>query len=340
MDAEALSQKAAPVRRTQLLRLLADGRFHSGEALAGALGVSRAAVWKQVREVARHFGVAIDAVRGRGYRLAEPLELLDRERIASLLCDSTAAGLEQLYVLETVDSTNAYLLSRRLADSRRGAVCLAEQQTAGRGRRGRAWVSPFGTNIYLSLLWRFDTPPMSLSGLSLAAGVAVAHGLANIGIGGVALKWPNDVQWDGRKLAGILLELNGEADGPTHAVIGVGLNLRMPDAPGRGIGQPWVDLAEAMGRRVPSRNLVAARLVDELMAAVLQFRDAGLAQFLSPWTALDALAGRSVRVSLGERVIDGIELGVTASGALRVMTAEGEREFHAGEVSLRAQGPT
>ncbi len=324
----------------QLLTLLADGRFHSGEALARALGVSRAAVWKQVREAARHFGVAIDAVRGRGYRLTEALELLDRERIASVLGPTTAAGLEQLYVLETVDSTNAYLLSRRLADSRRGAVCLAEQQTAGRGRRGRAWVSPFGTNIYLSLLWRFDTPPMSLSGLSLAAGVAVARALADVGLGEVALKWPNDVQWGGRKLAGILLELNGEADGPTYAVIGVGVNLRMSHTSGRGISQPWVDLAEAMGGQLPSRNLVAARLIDALVSAAAQFRDAGLTPFLAAWSALDALAGRPVRVSLGERVIDGIDLGVASSGALRVMTVEGEREFHAGEVSLRVQGPT
>ena len=340
MDAEAQLPQAPGARRTQLLRLLADGRFHSGEALAGVLGVSRAAVWKQVHEVERHLGVAIDAVPGRGYRLAEPLELLDRERIALLLGRATAACLDELHLLESVDSTNGYLLSRRLADSRRGVVCLAEQQTAGRGRRGRAWVSPFGTNLYLSLLWRFDMPPMGLSGLSLAAGVAVARGLASLGLGGVALKWPNDVQWGGRKLAGLLLELNGEADGPTHAVIGVGLNLRMPDAAGRGIEQPWVDLAEAMGGQGPSRNLVAARLVDELVAAVLEFRDAGLAPFLADWRALDALAGRPVRVSLGERAIDGIELGVAASGALRVQTAEGEREFHAGEVSLRAQGAT
>jgi BirA family biotin operon repressor/biotin-[acetyl-CoA-carboxylase] ligase len=321
--------------RAVLLRLLADGRFRSGQELAGVLGVSRAAVWKRVRELAHALELQVDAVRGRGYRLASSLELLDSDRIAATLADGTASRLAALELRGTVRSTNAELLGRRLDDGARGVVCLAEQQTAGRGRRGRSWASPFGANVYLSLLWRFDVPPAGLSGLSLAAGVAVADALTAGGVCGVALKWPNDVLWGGRKLAGILVELAGESEGPTHAVVGVGVNWRMPETTGRRIDQPWVDVAGAVAGALPSRNLLAARLIDHLVAAAAVFRDAGLAPFLSRWRALDGLAGRPVRVALGERSVDGVELGVAASGALRVATVDGEREFHAGEVSLR-----
>lgn len=323
-----------------VLRLLADARFHSGEQLAAVLGVSRATVWKRVRALSQTCGVAVGAVRGRGYRLAEPLELLDREHLVPLLARDTTAHLAQLDLVETVDSTNTYLLGRRLADSNQGIACLAERQTAGRGRRGRSWVSPFGANIYLSVLWRFDSPPMDLAGLSLAAGVAVAQALARVGVGGVSLKWPNDLLWDGRKLAGILVELAGESDGPTHAVIGVGLNLRMPDGAGRDVGQPWADLREVLGGAPPTRNLLAARLIDALVAMCLRFRDAGLAPFLDDWRALDCLAGQPVRVVLGDRAVDGVGLGIAPSGALRVRTVDGERELHAGEASLRLRDAT
>lgn len=337
MDTEGARRTVARDRRLALLRLLADGRFQSGERLAAALGVSRAAVWKQLREIGRSFGIEVDAVRGRGYRLAHRLELLDRDQIASLLRQGTAARLSELEVIGTVDSTNARVAGRRLDDGTRGVACLAEQQTAGRGRRGRAWVSPFGANIYLSLVWRFDSPPIGLAGLSLAVGVAVAQALTDVGAAGATLKWPNDVLWDGRKLSGILVELSGESEGPTHAIIGVGVNVRMPRAAGSAIDQPWTDLAVAAGNATPSRNLVAARLLDRLVAACVAFRDEGLAPFLVRWRELDGLAGRPVRVTVGERVVDGTALGVAPSGALRLATADGEREFHGGEVSLRPQ---
>jgi BirA family biotin operon repressor/biotin-[acetyl-CoA-carboxylase] ligase len=324
------------MRRLMLVHLLADGRFRSGEALANTLGVSRAAVWKHVRELGSGLGLEIAAVRGRGYRLVTPIELLDRERIVAALAPETAAALAELVVVDTVDSTNARLAGQRPPRADLGIACVAEQQTAGRGRRGRSWVSPFGANVYLSLLWQFDLPAAALAGLSLAAGVAVAEALRGLGVGEAALKWPNDLLWRDRKLGGILVEMSGEAEGPTRAVVGVGVNHRMPAGDGALIDQDWIDLAGAAPRAVPSRNALVAALLDRLVAAMRQFGASGLAQFLPAWDALDGLRGREVVVRLGDRLIAGTELGVAPSGALRLLTAEGEREFLAGEVSLRS----
>jgi len=322
-------------RRLALVRLLADGHFRSGEALAVALGVSRAAVWKQVREMSAELGLAVDAVRGRGYRLAAPIELLDRARIAGALAPETAAALAELAVLDNVGSTNAYLMGQRPTCAGLGIACVAEQQTAGRGRRGRSWVSPFGANVYLSLLWQFELPAMALAGLSLAVGVAVAGTLRRLGVGEAALKWPNDLLWRGRKLGGILVELSGEADGPTRAVIGVGVNHRMSRHSARAIDQAWADLASAVPHAMPSRNALVASLLDGLVAALAQFRDGGLAPFLPAWDQLDCLRGREVVVRVGDRAVAGTALGVDAGGALRLMTADGERHYLAGEVTLR-----
>lgn len=327
---------AQPERRVALIRLLADGRFHSGEALATALGVSRAAVWKHVREIGAQLGLRIDAVRGRGYRLAAPLELLDRDAVARGLSAATAATLAALTVVDTIGSTNAFLLGQRPPRSGLGIACLAEQQTAGRGRRGRPWVSPFGSNLYLSLLWQFELPAAALAGLSLAAGVAVAEALRALGVAEVRLKWPNDVYWQGRKLGGILVELVGEAEGPTRAVIGVGINHRMPAESAALIDQAWVDLATASPHALPARNDLVARLLDALVGAVRRFGEAGLAPFLPTWDGLDCLRGREVLVQFGDRAVSGTEVGVAASGALRVATGQGVREFLGGEVSLRA----
>jgi BirA family biotin operon repressor/biotin-[acetyl-CoA-carboxylase] ligase len=322
-------------RRLALVRLLADGRFHSGEALAGELGVSRAAVWKHVRDLGADLGLDISAVRGRGYRLQRPIELLDRERIAARLAPGTAAALAQLLVLDTVDSTSSALAGRRPPRSGLGVACVAEQQTAGRGRRGRTWVSPFGANVYLSLLWQLELPATALAGLSLAVGVAIAEGLHSLGATGVALKWPNDVICGGRKLGGILVELSGEAEGPTRAVVGVGVNHRMPAADGVRIDQDWTDLASAIPNTLPSRCALVAVLLDRLVGALQRFGSAGLSPFLAAWDALDGLRGREVVVRVGDQPIAGIALGVAPSGALRLRTAEGERQFLAGEVSVR-----
>ncbi len=324
-----------PPRRLALVRLLADGRFHSGEALAAALGVSRAAVWKHVREMSAELGLEVHAVRGRGYRLAAPIELLDRARIADALSPGAAAALAQLEVLDTVDSTNGYLTGRRPPRAGLGIACIAEQQTAGRGRRGRSWVSPFGANLYLSLLWQFELPAVALAGLSLAAGVAVAQALRRLGVAQAELKWPNDLLWRGRKLGGILVELAGEADGPTRAIVGVGVNHRMPAGSAALIDQDWTDVASATAGSAPSRCVLAAAVLDALVEAMQRFGASGLESFLTAWEELDGLKGREVVVRVGDRAVTGIALGVAAGGALRLQTATGEQQFVGGEVSVR-----
>ncbi len=320
--------------RHRLLRILQAGGFHSGEALGGALGVSRAAVWKALRSLPE-LGIVVDAVPGRGYRLREPLELLDPRRVRGALSARGAKLLAELEVLEEVDSTNSHLLARAVCGAPAGSACLAEYQRAGRGRRGRAWVSPFGSNLYLSVLWRYTAGASVAQGLSLAVGVALAELLAQAGARGVRLKWPNDVLCDGRKLAGVLTELSGEAGGDCHVVVGVGLNLRMPAGAAPAIDQPWADLASACDGQPPSRNELAGALLDRVLTVLSRFADEGLAPHLESWSALDALREQPLVLHTPRGDYEGIGAGVDASGALRVRGADGERLFHAAEVSLR-----
>ena len=193
-----------------IVRMLADGQFHSGEKIADSLGVSRAAIWKHLSQIRERMGIEVFAVRGKGYKLSAPLELLDTDQICSKLGDTARELLSELEILDRIDSTNSYLLALIPEGIASGYVCISEQQTAGRGRMGRRWVSPFGSNIYLSIHWQYPLPIAELSGLSLAAGVAVARCLESLGLEGIELKWPNDVLWQNRKLAGLLLEVSGE----------------------------------------------------------------------------------------------------------------------------------
>lgn len=316
-----------------LLQKLVEGPC-SGEVLAAGLGIGRAAVWKRIQAL-RAEGVVIEAVPGRGYALAAPLSLLDAEVIAAALPMALRARLPAPEVVWDIDSTQAELL-RRGADCADGATLFAERQRGGRGRRGRAWASPLAANLYFSLHRRFEGGVATLGGLSLAVGVAVAEALRGLGFRTVGLKWPNDLVCADRKLGGLLVDLVGEAGGPVSAVIGIGLNVCMPPAFGAAIDQPWTDLQAQGG--APDRNALAASLLARLWPALDVFAAEGLGPFLARWEALDALAGRPVRVLWGERREEGMALGIAADGALRVALAEGERRYHGGEVSLRLAG--
>lgn len=322
--------------RYHLIRLLADGRFHSGETLAQGFGVSRAAVWKQLQGLHELLDLEVHAVRGRGYRLARPLELLDPEAIRSALSAAACTRLSSLEIHASIDSTNSHLMRAAVQGAPPGQVCLAEQQTTGRGRRGRHWVSPFGSNIYLSILWRYPLAPMELSGLSLAAGLATVRALSALGVQGVGLKWPNDVLWRGRKLAGLLLEVSGESGGPSQVVLGLGLNTSLSERQGEFIEQPWVDLASVSAGQGISRNALAAALLEELLEALDRFHDQGLGPLLDEWQRHDLYHGKRVQLRMAERVVEGIHRGIDKSGALLLDCGEGVRAFHAGEVSLRA----
>jgi len=322
------------VRNTkqQLVGQLADGGFRSGQELAEALGISRAAVWKQLRSFPGALGIEIDAVRGRGYRLRQPLELLDGQRIKEEI--EPEARPREIVIHDSIDSTNSWLLARARTGLSGGAVCLAECQEAGRGRHGRQWVSPFGANIYLSMLWRYPLAPVQLGGLSLACGVAVARALERIGVSKPGLKWPNDVLWQGRKLAGLLLEVGGEATGPSHVVVGVGINTRMSPADGEGIDQPWVDLASIPGIPSNSRNRLAALLISELTAALKLYGEQGLEPFVADWSVYDCFRGEVVTLTAGTSKISGDYRGITAQGAIRLQLDGQVHSFTMGEVSL------
>ncbi|WP_374558272.1 bifunctional biotin--[acetyl-CoA-carboxylase] ligase/biotin operon repressor BirA [Thermomonas sp.] len=322
--------------RALLLRL-AEGPV-SGDVLASELGLTRAAVWKRI-EALREAGVAIDAAPGRGYRLAQPLDLLDADAIRVALPPDVRADLAGLDVAWSLASTNSTLL-RDEAPARGCVALLAERQTGGRGRRGRTWASPLAAHVYLSLARRFEGGLARLGGLSLVTGIAAAEALHALGLAEVRLKWPNDlVVADAaglRKLGGLLVEGGGEAGGAARAVIGLGLNVRMPPAVAAGIDQPWIDLA-GLRSPPPPRNAVAAMLLAHLLPALDLFDARGLAPFMPRYAALDVLAGRAIRVHEASGAFDAVALGLADDGALRLRDAEGgERHVHAGDVSVRA----
>lgn len=320
--------------RHRILRILQDGHFHSGETLGERLGISRAAVWKALRGLGG-MGVRIDAVSGRGYRLAEALELHDAGMIRAGLSARGRELLADLHLFESTDSTNGFLMAQGAAGAARGTVCLAEAQHAGRGRRGRDWVSPFASNLYLSVLWRFTGGPQAAQGLSLAVGVIAAQVLEALGIDEVKLKWPNDLLWRGAKLGGILVEMAGEAGGPCYVVIGIGINVRMPRAAGACIDQEWTDLATASAGNAISRNRLAAALIDALLCRLEAFAQTGLQDYLQPWRRLDALCEQPIVVHTPAGTVEGEGVGIDETGALRVRHAGGIRAYHAGDVSLR-----
>jgi BirA family biotin operon repressor/biotin-[acetyl-CoA-carboxylase] ligase len=322
--------------RHEVIRLLADGEFHSGTDLGKRLGISRAAVFKGIEALAET-GLEIERAAGRGYRLAVALEPLERRRLLKYLGDGAPLFQDRLTVLDEVDSTNQYLLAQAAAGvaAFHGGVCLAEAQPRGRGRRGRRWVATPYHNLLLSMGWRFEAGPGALAGLSLAAGVAVRNALERYGVQGAALKWPNDILHDGRKLAGLLADMQGEAAGPSLIVLGVGINGYLAPRDAAHIDQPWTDVRTATGERV-ARNRLAALVVAELRRAFTRFEKEGFAPFRAAWQRHHLYQGRRVRLTQDERVHSGEVEGVDEQGALLLREATGRtRAFYSGDVSLR-----
>jgi len=316
-----------------VLRLLSDGDFHSGEGMAQLLGVSRASVWNALRMV-EQAGVTLHKVRGRGYRLADPPEWLDRAAIVAAL--GSNAALFHLELLDTVDSTNRLLVQRAAADAPHGTCVVAELQTHGRGRRGRLWHGALGGGLTFSLLWRFNQGAGFLSGLSLAVGVALMRALQATGLQDAALKWPNDVLHSYRKLAGILVEVQGDMHGPCAVVIGIGLNVRLPDAVKDRIDQAAVDLDSISGSMTPGRNVLLAQILTHLADVLQQFEREGFSALRAEWVTHHAYHDKMVRLALpGGVQEEGRVLGVGDDGSLLLQTPAGARRFSAGEISLR-----
>lgn len=318
----------------QLLKILADGEFHSGQELGEIIGVTRAAVWKQLQKL-EQMNIPLSSVKGKGYKLQDKIELLEQDKIKQHIC----GRLDCLETLLTTESTNSYLLDLASDHMGKRYAVLAEKQDAGRGRRGRTWVSPFGKNLYLSLLWSFNTGLAGLEGLSLVTAVAVERALVRLGVDGVQLKWPNDVYLEQKKLAGILLEVSGEYSGHCQVVIGVGLNLSLSAQEAQDIDQPWSQLGDYLSDDF-SRNQVAGVLLDELIKAIEDFDRHGFEPLQQYWAQRDVFLDREVNLVLPNKVKKGVVKGVTRKGQLMLHTDNGVEVITAGELSLRAADDT
>jgi len=311
-----------------LLKLLKDGRFHSGQALGEALGISRAAVWKQLQLLEANLGLVIHKVRGRGYQLAQPLSLLDEALI------KVVPGFPAwpVHIYDSIDSTNAQALREVAAGAQAPFVVTAESQTAGRGRRGRAWVSPFAQNLYFSLVLRIDGGMRQLEGLSLVVGLAVMRALHDTGVVDAGLKWPNDILVGQKKLAGILLELVGDPADVCHVVLGIGINVNMQAAPE--VDQQWTSVQLETGRS-QDRCRLAGALAVHLDAYLERHRVEGFASLRPEWEAHHLWQGRPVSLIAGVTHIDGVVLGIDQQGALRLQVGGQEKSYSGGELSLR-----
>ncbi|MBZ7675431.1 bifunctional biotin--[acetyl-CoA-carboxylase] ligase/biotin operon repressor BirA [Klebsiella grimontii] len=308
-----------------LISILADAEFHSGEQLGERLGMSRAAINKHIQTL-RDWGVDVFTVPGKGYSLPEPIQLLDEEQIARQI------EYGRVTVLPVIDSTNQYLLDR-LSELQSGDACVAEYQQAGRGRRGRKWFSPFGSNLYLSMYWRLEQGPAAAIGLSLVIGIVIAEVLQSLGADKVRVKWPNDLYLQDRKLSGILVELTGKTGDAAQIVSGAGINLMMRRVESDVVNQGWISLQEA-GISI-DRNQLAACLIKELRAGFKLFENEGLAPYLGRWEKLDNFINRPVRLIIGDKEIFGISRGIDAQGALLLEQEGVIKPWIGGEISLR-----
>jgi len=321
----------------KILTILADGHFHSGTDLSKKIAISRSAICKQLNSLT-DIGIDFDAVTGKGYRLEKPLQLLSKTTIEQFLHTSTQQLITGLEIHDCINSTNRYLVEKsQQAENNGSIVCFAEYQTAGKGRRGRDWVSPFGSNIYLSILWSFQNGPASISGLSLAVGVAVIRALNECGVEDVGLKWPNDIYWQGKKLAGILIEVSGEAGGPCNAVIGLGLNFYLSDKAASPITQDWVDLTQILAEKsLNLRNELAAVLLNHLMPTIANFEQDTFQSYLKEWREYDCMKGKQVDIHMGQQIFSGIVQGINNDGLLLLADKDNDiKTFASGEVSFR-----
>ena len=315
-----------------LLRLLADGQFQSGQSMARHFGVTRATVWNALQDLDT-LGVRLFSVRGKGYRLPHPISFIETPAVVTALGEHAASFSLELH--EQLPSTNTYLMQQAASGAAHGHCVVAELQTRGRGRRGRAWQAGLGDSLTFSVLWRFDCGAGALSGLSLAVGVALMRGLSELGVMSAGLKWPNDVLHQHRKLAGILIELAGDMDGPSAAVIGIGLNLRLPAHLQQSIDQPAVALDSIAPRTLASSHVLGT-LLRHLANVLAQFEQQGFDALRTEWMALHAYENHPVRLAMPDgREITGVACGIASDGALLVTTADGTQRFAAGDVSLR-----
>lgn len=312
---------------TKVVHILSDGKYHDGAAIGKAMNISRSAVWKIIKKL-KNYGVPLNSIKNKGYALNEPLVLLD----ASLIKDQLDFEIKNIHLFEQIESTNDYL--RMNHKNKSMSICLAESQTNGKGRMERAWYSPFAENIYLSCCFPFQKDISELSGLSLVAGLAIAHTLRAIGMeDGLSVKWPNDVLMKDKKISGTLIELQGESHGKTQVIIGIGVNVNMM-SDGHHIKTNWTSLRRETGKYI-DRNFLCARLLNMLFRYLKKFEKMGLAPFMEEWVALDCLMKKKIAIKQADHVFQGVMKGINEQGHLLLkMTDGGVRAFASGEASV------
>ncbi|OTQ29514.1 biotin--[acetyl-CoA-carboxylase] ligase [Gilliamella apicola] len=306
----------------KLIEILADGEFHSGEELAASFGITRAGINKYMK-VLREWGLDFTSVQGKGYCLIAPIDLIKKCKI-----DHYYQADSRCEILPIIDSTNQYLLDK-IGQLRSGDSCVAEFQSKARGRRGRRWFSPFGSNLYFSMYWQLEQGVAAAMGLSLVVGIVIADTLRELSGQDIKVKWPNDLYLNDQKLAGILVELAGKTGDCAHAIIGIGVNLMMTNPDPNIVNQKWANLGKV------DRNLLVARIVKNLNIKLSEFEKQGLAPFISDWNRLDNFANRPVKLLIGDNIIRGIAKGINEQGAL-MLEQDGKIHAHiGGEISLR-----
>ncbi|MCP5176620.1 MAG: bifunctional biotin--[acetyl-CoA-carboxylase] ligase/biotin operon repressor BirA [Moraxellaceae bacterium] len=322
----------------ELLTLLSDGKFHSGVDLAQHLNVSRTTIAKKIKDW-QACGLDIDVVQGKGYRLQQPIEWLQQSQIWQHIPVNIQQKISLFELKQQVASTNDVVAEQLQTLKKSGIVCVAEMQSAGRGRRGRTWFSPPAGTFYGSVGWLFYQGFQVLEGLSLAVGVAVIKALQTQGVEGLSLKWPNDILWHGKKLGGVLIEVNAEMDGVCAVVVGVGVNLALPQAVKQQIEQEVVDIREIIGQTL-NRQQVTAALISHIVSLLAAYAQVGFSAWQTQWQQYDALYGQEVEVLGLAQPIVGIAKGIDKTGALIIQTNLGQQVISGGEVSLRKRQPS
>ncbi len=329
----ACTVKAPDGNKLAILNALNQGGFVSGQALGEQLGISRAAISKHVQSL-QDMGLDIFKVTGKGYRLNNYAGLLNQSKIQQ---HYTALGAQtaSVEVHPIIDSTNSELMRRiqSKTELESGTVIVAEMQQAGRGRRGRVWQSPFGANLYYSYFWRLDDGIQAAMGVSIAVGLAVYDAIKALYSIEVELKWPNDIYLNKQKLAGVLVELDGQPQGPCQLVIGIGINLQMPQSFSQHIDQAWTDLSQHAQQL--DKNQLVASLTYYLEQRLVQYRQTGLHAMYEQWNSLNAFAGECVELNTGHRSWRGICEGIDPQGGIRIRQDGEVKSYYGGEVSLR-----
>lgn len=310
-----------------LINILKDGEYHDGNTIGKHLRTSRSAIWKSIKKL-QNYGVQIDSIKGKGYALREPLVLLEKNKIQSQLKNENI----EIIIFESVHSTNEYL--KVLKNSKKIIICLAEQQTQGKGRLSRTWYSPFGKNLYLSCYCPIQKDISELAGLSLVVSLAIVKTLNAYGKDNCfSAKWPNDVLYEGKKISGSLIEIHAESHGSSHAIIGIGINVNMLDD-SKQINQAWSSLQQVIGEYI-DRNQLCARLINNIVYYLEEFSSFGFVPFQNEWIKADCLTNQNITLRHADKKINGKVKGVNMQGHLLMELKNGDlRTFSSGDTTI------